>query len=255
MSSESKFLIGFGLITLLIIAAGVFFFGKQSNNQNGQSNEAQESIDQNRLISGAKHTVGNPEAPVTVVEFADLQCPACGAAHPIVAKLLETYPEDVYYVFRHYPLAIHKNAKKAARAAEAAGAQGKFFEMVDKLFTHQDDWENSTSADEIFERYAKELKLDLEKYKTDVENVDDPINSDYALGNQSAVKSTPTFFINGQIHPGIVQLSQFEQIIQSSKTATEESTDSANPTNVNDATHDNDANTSEEPAPSPVENQ
>ncbi|OGD83698.1 hypothetical protein A3G14_00780 [Candidatus Curtissbacteria bacterium RIFCSPLOWO2_12_FULL_38_9] len=234
MSSEHKFLLGFAAVTVVIILIGAFFLGKQSDSQQ-TSGQAQQTVDQSELISNAPHTVGDPGAAVVVVEFADLQCPACRSADPIVHQLLENYGEDVYYVFRHYPLSIHKNAKKAAQAAEAAASQGKFFEMVEKLYASQSDWQDSGNAQEHFETYAAEIGLNIDQFKSEINQFNDPIESDFALGNRFGVQSTPTFFINGERYSGVVQLAQFEQIINSSKEKT------------------NGANTSESPDQQPVE--
>lgn len=216
MNTETKFFIGIGIITLVVVVAGAILLSKQSSSQQ-QTQEENQTVDQAELIANAQHTIGNPTAVVTVVEFADLQCPACRAANPILNQVLKTYPNDVYYVFRHYPLSIHKNARKAAQAAEAAAKQGKFFEISDKLFTNQPDWQDSGNPEEFFEKYASELGLDLEKFKTDSNAGSDAIDSDFALGNKYNVQSTPTFFINGQRQPGVVELTQFEQIINSAK--------------------------------------
>ena len=220
MSTESKFFIGIGVITLVVIASGAVLFSKQSSSQD-QTQGATQSVNQSDLIANAAHTVGSPTAPVIVVEFADLQCPACKAAQPIVKQVLEKYGQDVYFVWRHYPLSSHKNSKIAANASEAAG-QEKFFEFVDRVYTNQGEWENSGEADEIFEKYASEIGLDLEKFKADLNTDNQSIESDFALGNKFSVTSTPTFFINGQKYSGVVQLNQFEQIINATKGKTEE---------------------------------
>src|SRR3989344_3800635 len=221
MSTESKFFIGIGVITLVVIASGAVLFSKQSSSQ-GQTQGATQSVNQSDLIANAPHTVGSPTAPVIVVEFADLQCPACKAAQPIVKQVLEKYGQDVYFVWRHYPLSSHKNSKVAANASEAAAGQGKFFEFVDKVYTNQGEWENSGNADEIFEKYASEIGLGLEKFKADLNTGTQSIESDFALGNKFSVTSTPTFFINGQKYSGVVQLDQFEQIINATKGKTGE---------------------------------
>ena len=220
MSTESKFFIGIGVITLVVIASGAVLFSKQSSSQD-QTQGATQSVNQSDLIANAAHTVGSPTAPVIVVEFADLQCPACKAAQPIVKQVLEKYGQDVYFVWRHYPLSSHKNSKIAANASEAAG-QEKFFEFVDRVYTNQGEWENSGEADEIFEKYASEIGLDLEKFKADLNTDNQSIESDFALGNKFSVTSTPTFFINGQKYSGVVQLNQFEQIINATKGKTGE---------------------------------
>lgn len=245
MEGSNKLLIGIGVVTVLIIVIGAFFFGGQSTNQK----EAQQEIadlDTSELTVSAENTSGIPNAPVTVIEFADFQCPACASAHPIVKQLLEKYPDEVYYVFRHYPLSIHRNAKIAAQAAESAGEQGKFFEMQDKLFTNQADWQDSGKPKEIFEQYASEIGLDVELYKSQIDEQSGKVNSDFALGNKFQVQSTPTFFINGERYPGVIDLAQFETIIIAANQSNE-----ATPSSK--VTHENDASTSEESDQPPVE--
>lgn len=160
MSTESKFLIGIGVFTVILVAAGVFFFGREKPQENPDQ-KADESI----LYSNNKNSIGDPNAPVKIVEFADMQCPACRAAQPILNSVLEKHQGQVYFVFRHYPLSTHKNARTAARAVEAAAQQGKIWEMVDLLYTKQPEWSESSDAKDLFARYAQELGLDVEKFK------------------------------------------------------------------------------------------
>lgn len=207
MSAESKFFIGVGFVTLMLVIAGVFFLGSQKPKENNPK------IDQGSILSEAKHTIGDSGAPVSVVEFGDFQCPACAAAAPIVKTIIEKNRDKVYFVFRHYPLANHKNARDAARAAEAAGSQGKFFEMHDMLYERQKEWAESDKPKEIFEKYASDIGLDLDKFKNDFGVGAENINADFALGNKSGVNSTPTFFINGQKYPGVISQDQFQGII------------------------------------------
>lgn len=213
MTTESKFFIGIGALTMATVVAGVILLGKQKPKSSPPQTLGTAS--QYELIANSKHTIGDINAPVKVVEFSDFQCPACKAAHPIIKNILKTKGADVYFVYRHYPLPTHKNSKVAAQAAEAAGSQGKFFEMHDLLFENQKNWENAGNAKEIFESYARQLELDIEKYNQDFDNVIGFVNEDFALGNKSGVSSTPTFFINGQKYSGVIQLNQFEQIIDS----------------------------------------
>lgn len=208
MTGEKKFLIGIGIVTLAIIIGGVFFLGKD------KKEEAQDlNFDNSKLVENAVHTQGNPNSPVTIVEFADIQCPACKQAQPILENILEANKEKVYFVFRHYPLSIHKNGKIASQAAEAAGAQGKFFEMVHIQYLKQADWSERTNPREQFRNYAQELGLNLDQFNNDMEKLRDQIESDYALGNRAGVSSTPTFFINGTKYPGVLQADQFQQLI------------------------------------------
>src|SRR3989344_1331780 len=209
MNTETKFIIGIALVTLIVITAGAFVLGKG----NGQPKQVLDSVDQNILLANSKHAIGNPETAIKIVEFADFQCPACGQAHPIIKKVLESNKDRAYFVFRHFPLPSHKNSKSAAQAAEAAGEQDKFWEMHDLIFENQKEWSESGKAQEIFESYAQNLGLDLGKFKEDFDKVKNPIEQDYADGNRVGVDSTPTFFINGQKYPGVVSFEQFQKLI------------------------------------------
>jgi protein-disulfide isomerase len=146
------------------------------------------------------YKTGSDSAKVTIVEFGDFQCPACGAAHPHVKKLLADEKENVLFVFRNFPLQQHQYAKLAAEAAMAAGAQGKFFEMEDKLFTNQEIWMTSKDPMVNFKEYAEELALDVTKFEEEVtsEKYKDLIERDTNDGIALGVNSTPTFFINGE---------------------------------------------------------
>lgn len=144
---------------------------------------------------------GNPQADVTLIEYSDFQCPACKSYYPLISKLSEEYSQDIKIVYRHLPLvSIHKNSLAAASAAEAAGRQGKFWEMHNLLFENQDDWADDSSPEEKFESYAGELELDLDKFKLDYESseVKNDINSDLRAANSLRLTSTPSFILNGK---------------------------------------------------------
>ena len=210
MTTESKFLIGIGLFTVVIVAAGVFFFGR-SKPQENPNQKADETV----LYSNTKNSIGDPNAPVKIVEFADMQCPACRSAQPILKSVLEKHQDQVYFVFRHYPLSTHKNGRPAAKAVEAAALQGKIWEMVDLLYTKQPEWSEKSDPKELFAGYAQELGLDVGKFKSDLDASYDIIDQDYADGNKVGVSSTPTFFINGEKKPGVMQEADFDAYFQS----------------------------------------
>lgn len=224
MLGENKFLLGIGVATLALILGGVFFFSKSTGKSDGLKDTG---FDKTQLIENTKHAKGDTDAPVTIVEFADLQCPACQTAQPIVKSIIEKYPNDVYFVFRHYPLTSHKNAGLAAKAAEAAGEQGKFFEMVDVMYTNQKEWEKDTNPREDFRKYAQGLNLNLDQFNADLEKDWENITTDYALGNRAGVQSTPTFFINGEIRPGVIQFEEFQMLIETNTQASPEATTSS----------------------------
>jgi protein-disulfide isomerase len=152
-------------------------------------------------VSSADWIKGDPNAAVTLVEYSDLQCPACRAAQPAVQEVLKQYGDKIRFVYRHYPLtAIHPNAPLAAEAAEAAGKQGKFWEMHDKLFDNQTSWSSLKDPLETFVFYAGELGLNKDQFKTDFGNsaVADKIRAQALGGDKSGVNATPTFFLNGE---------------------------------------------------------
>lgn len=208
MSNESKFFIGIGAATLAVVIAGVVFFA------GGTKPKAGEAIAPEQLTAGGQ-TLGESTASAQIVEFGDYQCPACGQAHPVVKKFLKDYGDKTYFVYRHFPLTqVHPNANDAARAAEAAGKQGKFWEMHDILYERQSEWSGLSDARGKFEEYAGELGLDIEKFKTDREEAIGTINVDVELGKKAGVQSTPTFIINGQMYPGFLT---YEKLVELTK--------------------------------------
>lgn len=151
-------------------------------------------------VSAADHRSGPEDAPVTLVEYGDYECPACGAAHPVVQAVRKRMGKRLRFVFRNFPLAeMHPHATHAAEAAEAAGAQGKFWKMHDVLYENQDALED---ADLV--RYAVDLGLDRKRFVEDLSShaYIDRIREDVRSGIKSGVNGTPTFFINGARHDG-----------------------------------------------------
>ena len=146
------------------------------------------------------HVRGNPDAPVTLEEFGDFQCPPCGQFAAFVEELLKEYDSRVRVVFRNFPLPAHEHAREAALAAEAAGFQGKFWEMHDTLYREQLAWSKAPNTRELFESYAGTLGLDLEQFKKDMESdkARERVDSDHALADFLGVKVTPTVFINNR---------------------------------------------------------
>jgi protein-disulfide isomerase len=138
---------------------------------------------------------GSPMAAVTIVEFSDFECPYCGQAHPILQHVMDEHEGRVRLVFKHFPLSAHPHAMPAARAAIAAGNQGKFWEMHDLLFEHQQQLE-----EEDLERYAQELGLDLARFRTDLESAETQrrIERDREEGERVGVEGTPSLFVNGR---------------------------------------------------------
>jgi protein-disulfide isomerase len=146
------------------------------------------------------HIRGNPEAPVTLEEFGDFQCPPCGKFSEFVEELLKEYNSRLRLVFRNFPLSGHEHAREAALAAEAAGLQGKFWEMHDTLYREQETWTKAPNVRELFESYAGTIGLDVAQFKKDMDGdkARERVDSDRALADFLGVKATPTLFINNR---------------------------------------------------------
>ena len=140
---------------------------------------------------------GKKDAPITIVEFVDFQCPFCLRFHPVVDEVLAAYPGKVNYILKNFPLGFHQQAKPAAKAAFAAGEQGKYWEMVDVLLAN-----GRELSDEKFEQLAKEIGLNVKKFKAAYKNKDAEwdkwIQADMTLAQQVGVRGTPTFYLNGK---------------------------------------------------------
>jgi len=147
-------------------------------------------------------TRGNLSAAITLVEYSDFQCPSCARYHSYVKRLMEEAGDRLQYTFRHYPLERHGNAELSAVCAEAAGRQGKFWQMQDRLFDHQKEWADlgPQLAQELFTQYASLLDLDTTAFAQDLrsEALLEKVREDYRSGERSGVRATPSFFLNGK---------------------------------------------------------
>jgi len=156
------------------------------------------TIDYNKVHNlpiGSSAIKGNKDANVTIVEFSDFQCPYCARLQPTLRDVLKAYPNDVKLVFKDFPLSFHKQAKNAAKAARAAGEQGKYWEMHDLIF------ENFSKVNEkMFKDFATKLNLDMTKFLADFNGTkyDALIKQDINLGRQAGVTGTPSLFMNGK---------------------------------------------------------
>lgn len=152
---------------------------------------------------------GSAKAPVTIVEFADYQCPYCKRAAGTVNRVLDTYGDQVRFAFRDFPLSMHPNALPAAEAAHCAGAQGKFWEYHDKLFASSD-----LSAAQL-QAFADELGLDRAKFDECVANntFGKAIDDDVAAGNDLGISGTPVFYVNGRLLDGAQPFEKFKEVI------------------------------------------
>ncbi len=161
-------------------------------------------------------TYGNKNSKVVLVEYSDFQCPACGYYSSLINQLMAEYKEKILYVYRNFPLPQHKNAMISAQAAYSAGLQGKFWEMQELIFSSQKEWADSASAEETFIGFAKDLGLDMEKFKADLKS-DETINIIRAQlngGQNIGINSTPTFFLNNKKLQNPKSLDEFKELIE-----------------------------------------
>jgi Na+/H+ antiporter NhaA len=164
---------------------------------------------------GRDHIRGGEAAPVTLVEYGDYECPYCGQAEVVIRELLDSFGTELRYVWRHLPLNdVHPNAQMAAEATEAAGSQGAFWDLHDKLLTHQDE----LMAPDLG-RYAEELGLDVERFWDDLRRREHAprVADDVASADASGVAGTPTFFINGRRHYGAYNIETLTEAVQRAK--------------------------------------
>ena len=177
-------------IAFILIAASVVY-------SNYASNKANEGV----VIT--QHTKGNTDAGVVLTEYSDFQCPACGQFYPVVKSLMDQYGDKMALEYKHFPLiTLHQFAVPAAKAAEAAGQQGKFWEMHDKLFENQSVWsaQGVTNPRPYFDQYAEELGLDMDLFAQhySASMIGDHIQEQFNEARQLGLTGTPSFYLNGE---------------------------------------------------------
>lgn len=192
LSTNAKLTIG--LLTVVLLGLiGLFVYVE------GAGDEGSRGAD---LVTADSHRLSEAsDGKVTVVEFLDFECPSCGQAFPAVEQLRKEYDGRITYVVRNFPLPMHRNAENAAKAAEAAGLQGRFEEMYLQLFQNQQSWGGGQDdRAEAFVGYARQLGLDVERFTSDVggTEVERRLRTDVAAGEAAGVTGTPTFFLNGE---------------------------------------------------------
>lgn len=196
--TRSRWII-FVLICIVTLGGLVLFSKKDSVNV--------DSLDPAKAVSETATEIGdqvygNKTSEVVLIEYGDFQCPGCAGAFPQLKTIKETYKEHIAFIFRNFPLtAIHPNALAASTAAEAAGLQGKFWQMHDKLYENQNAWStiDASKRTDIFAGYAQDIGLNVDQFKTDLSDpkVTAKISRDRALGNKLGVDSTPTVYLGG----------------------------------------------------------
>lgn len=181
------------LIAIIIGVGAIFWFTRDKANAPTSSG--------NNTSQTTNHVIGNGKKSVTLIEYGDYQCPACGAYYPIVKSVVDKYKDDIYFQFRNFPLVqIHQNAFAGARAAEAADKQGKFWEMHDLLYEQQNTWSQGSTPKTYFDSYAQQLGLDLNKFNQDYASteVNNLINADVKAAQAAGGTGTPTFILDGK---------------------------------------------------------
>lgn len=179
------------IAVIVIIFGGIVVFNKKDTGTTDTGNAKPTS-----------HIIGQGSTGVTLVEYGDFECVACGRFYPLVEQIKEKYKDKIFFQYRHLPLIqIHPNAFAAARAAEAAGKQGKFWEMYSLLFENQQAWTGASDASPTFEGYAGQLGLNLAEFRADVASAETNriINADIKeFDKTKEQRSTPTFFLEGK---------------------------------------------------------
>jgi len=214
----------FTIIGLVLLAAlvGGWWFYQNSKSQPVKSATANKSTEANNqnIFANAKPgaspawSKGAPNAAVTIEEFADFQCPTCATMHPKVQEIRAAYGDRVRIIFRQYPLEQHPKAYDAAVAAEAAGLQGRFWEMQNLLFSNQQSWSMATDHRKLFEEYAQRIGLDVAKFNSDLAGTitKKRVDDDLQRGRSVKVASTPSFYINGRL-AGDLNVDRMRQVI------------------------------------------
>ena len=221
MNKDTKTLLTWLAAAVLIIGSFLAIMFSGGGDDGTTSNGASLS----NVDPVAEWSKGNEQAKVVLVEFSDFQCPACKSRVPLIEELMKEFGDHVALVYRHFPLkSIHQNAQMAAQASEAAGQQGKFWEMHDALFENQENWSSLSSADakNAFISYAEGLALDIAKFTGDLDSSEtkNAVDRDTESGNAIGVNSTPSFALQGKlINPR--SLEEYRTMIRS---AIEEST-------------------------------
>jgi protein-disulfide isomerase len=181
------------IAVVVLVLVGIFAFSGH--------NDSKSSSSKSSSTKPTQHIEGQGKSGVTVVEYGDYQCPYCGEAYPVIKEAVTNLDDQIYFQFRNFPLQnVHQNAFAAARAAEAAGLQNKFWEMHNALYENQNQWSSLSNPVPFFDKLAKQVGLNVDRFKTDYvsSTVNNLINADMAAGTKLGVQATPTFFVDGK---------------------------------------------------------
>jgi len=221
-------------LTLVLVAALVaaaFFVGKYLERSEGievkESQQVVQEEEQGSIILGESESKliseegaaskGNKDAPVTIVEFSEYECPYCKSyVDETYVRIIEEYGDQIYYVFRDYPLAFHQHSQETAEAARCAGDQGEYWAMHDLLFAERDEWAEKTDITSNLISYAQNLGLNTQQFSSCLSSGKyiQAIEDDLALGEKVGVSGTPSFFINGKMLVGAVPFENFQALIE-----------------------------------------
>lgn len=214
-------LTGFYIVLGLVAGVGAVLIGRQLNTRNRSVTETYQTAAVAPVRAGALgHVLGSDSAPVEIVEFADFECPACARfailEMPYVReRLIPT--GRLKWRFMNFPLQGHTNSPAAHLAAACADEQGRFFEMTDAIFNRQNDWATARRPERLLRDYAQGVGLDLSRYEScmDTRRAQPQVDADYAEGERLGVNSTPTFFVNGRMWPGVLVYDAIRAIVDS----------------------------------------
>ena len=202
MRQQSKAALAVAVIVVLAIG-GVLLTDRLQGDDGPAAAELEAAIADGAIVREDSRVLGEPgSSGVTMVEFLDFECEACGAAYPIVEDLRDTYAGEVTFVIRYFPLPGHFNSGRAARAVESAARQGELEAMYNRMYETQAEWgESQEPMDDRFRGYAEEIGLDMEQYDADYasKDVEERIAKDVADGESLGVTGTPTFYIDGEL--------------------------------------------------------
>lgn len=239
-----------GIVLLVVVVGGWYLYSSSNRNKktpvaSGNTNTPANTARPNNTplvsnIQGAQppNYKGAQNSAVVVEEFADYQCPTCATMHPVMNEVSSLYGSRIKFIYRNFPLTqIHKNAYEAAVSAEAAGLQGKFWDMQNLLFQNQKAWSNVENVKSVFEGYAQTLGLDVEKFKTDIAGLaaKQRVDADLQRAQSLRISSTPTVLINGIAVPfEQMTIDGMKRIIDAelAKTSVNQQTQTASPSSA-----------------------
>lgn len=202
--------LGFIIIVTLII------IGLVVANKKHPSTSSEVAIPLPTPVTSADHVRGNPNATATLVEYGDFQCPACQAYYPLVEQVFAAASSSVRMVFRNFPLPQHADAIPAAKAAEAAGDQGHFWDMYNLLYSNGSDWDTLADPTSVFDSYAQKIGLNMAQFTLDMNSTTTAqiITDSVTVGTAAGIDATPTFFVDGYRIQNPESYDEFIQALQ-----------------------------------------